>query len=429
MDALKIYRRVLIFLLILSIGGTLFYGYKLLENQVPNQLTLFVNEEEEFDFSLPANGELEDVSVFKNATNPTEEIIHFDFSKPISIKANTTGSYKLMVKLFGFIRLKEMEINVVDKIKATPIGKSIGIYVETDGIMVLGTGTVIGMDGVSYEPAMSLICSGDYILSVNGTNITTIGELSSIVQMLEGKEAILKIRRKEEMLEVKVNPVKAADGTYKLGIWTREDTQGIGTLTYIDENNNFGALGHGITDADTGILMKVKTGSIYEAQILDIIKGEAGEPGEMVGMIQLGKDKKIGEIFVNTEQGIYGNISEGRNNSRRNKKEYFSEPLEIALKQEIKIGKAQILCDLGDGEELYDIEIEKLQMNSNNINKSMVIRITDEELLKKTNGIVQGMSGSPIIQNGKLIGAVTHVFVQNPAKGYGIFIENMLEHN
>lgn len=467
MDSLKIYRRILIVLLIFSIGGTLFYAYKLLENQVPNQLTLFVNEEEELNFSLPANGEVEHMSVFKNETNVAEEKIHFDFSKPVSIKANRTGSYKLMVKLFGFIQLKEMEINVVERIKATPIGESIGIYVETDGIMVLGTGSVIGMDGASYEPALSLICSGDYILSANDITVTTIRELSSMIQTLQGKEVILKVRRKEEVLKIKVTPVKAADGTYKLGIWTREDTQGIGTLTYIDEKNGFGALGHGITDADTGILMEVKTGSIYEAQILDIVKGEAGKPGEVVGMIQLGNDKKLGEIFINTEQGIYGNISNGKNiksyrkninndgdwdstqnvssdgnknissneNMSNNKdindnkssnSQYFSKPMEIALKQEIKLGKAQIFCDLGEGVAIYEIEIEKLQMNSNNINKSMVIRITDEKLLKKTNGIVQGMSGSPIIQNGKLIGAVTHVFVQNPEKGYGIFIENML---
>ncbi len=422
MDALKLYRRILIFLLILSVGGTLFYCYKLMKDQFPNELTLFVNETEELDFGLPANGELENISVFKSETSQTEEKIHFDFREPVSIKADAKGSYKLMVKLFGFIQLKEMEINVVDHIKATPIGKTIGIYVETDGIMVLGTGTVTGMDGTSYEPAMTVIHSGDYILSVNGTNVSTIGELSRLVQKLDGKETVLGIRRKGELFEVKINPVKAADGTYKLGIWTREDTQGIGTLTYIDENNHFGALGHGITDADTGMLMEVKEGTIYDAQILDIIKGEAGEPGEMVGMIQLGKNRQIGDIEVNQEQGIYGNIRKADIGS------YFGEPLEIGLKQQIKTGKAQILCDLGDGEQLYDIEIEKLQMNSSNINKSMVIRIIDEDLLERTNGIVQGMSGSPIIQNNKLIGAVTHVFVQNPAKGYGIFIENMLEH-
>lgn len=422
MNRSKTYRRIIFILLILSIAGTLFYGYLLVESKVPDQLTLFVNEAEEINFAFPANGETEDVSVFQSGNEPADGAIHFDFSEPFLIKADATGSYKLMVKLFGFIHLKEMEINVVKPVKVMPVGKTIGIYVETDGVMVLGTGTVTGKDGVSYEPAANVIYSGDYILSVNGTSVASIGELSSLIQESGGKEAILEIRRKGENQEVSVMPVAALDGSYKLGIWTREDTQGIGTLTFIDENNHFGALGHGITDSDTGMLMEISGGSIYEAQILNIVKGEIGEPGEMVGMINLSGNNKLGTIAANQEQGIYGTLSDAKPES------YFEEPLEIGLKQEIQTGKAQILCNLGDGEKLYDIEIEKLQLNSNNINKSMVIRITDEELLAKTNGIVQGMSGSPIIQNNKVIGAVTHVFVQNPAKGYGIFIENMLEH-
>lgn len=418
----KTYRRIVFGLLILSIAGTLFYGYLLIESKVPDQLTLFVNEEEEINFAFPANGETEDVSVFQSGNEQVDGVIHFDFSEPFSIKADATGNYKLLVKMFGFIKLKEMEINVVEPVKAMPIGDTIGIYVETDGVMVLGTGSVSGKDGVSYEPAANVIYSGDYILSVNGTSVSTIGELSSQIQAVSGEEVVLGIRRKGEEQKVAIMPVEAVDGSFKLGIWTREDTQGIGTLTYIDENNHFGALGHGITDTDTGLLMEIAGGNIYKAQILNIVKGESGEPGEMIGMINLSQGNKVGEIENNQEQGIFGLVS------GEQQEEFYNEPLEIGLKQEIKVGQAQILCDLGDGKQLYDIEIEKLQINSNDINKSMVIRITDEELLAKTNGIVQGMSGSPIIQNNKLIGAVTHVFVQNPAKGYGIFIENMLEH-
>ena len=428
MGSMKTYRRIVWGLLVLSVIGTVVYGYFLLESSVPDQLMLMIDKTEEFDFAFPLTGEMKvidekenSVSVFQSGNEPISNgTIKFDFNEPFSIKANTAGNYKLLVKLFGFIQLKEMELQVVESVSVIPVGKTIGIYVETDGVMVLGTGEVTGKDGMNYKPAENVIYSGDYIMSVNGTQIETIGELSNQIQ--NGNEEVVKlgIRRKGEEQEVVISPVEALDGSYKLGIWARQDTQGIGTITFVDENGKFGALGHGITDSDTGILMEISEGSIYEAKILDIVKGEVGKPGEMMGMIQVSETTRLGEIQSNQEQGIFGNISENL--------ELESDAVQIGLKQEIEVGKAQILCNLGEGEKLYDIEIEKIQVNSRDVNKSMVIRITDEELLAKTNGIVQGMSGSPIIQNGKLIGAVTHVFVQNPAKGYGIFIETMLEH-
>ena len=427
MGSMKMYRKMVWGLLILSVVGTIIYGYFLLESRMPEQLTLFINETEDLNFSLPLvgefireSGEENSVSVFQSGNAPVQSgTIQFDFSEPFSIKADTAGNYKLLVKLFGFIKLKEMELHVVEPVSVVPVGKTIGIYVETDGVMVLGTGEVVGKDGLNYTPAENIIYSGDYIVSVNGTQVETIGELSNQIQSENEKQVKLGIRRKGIEQEVVISPVEAVDGSRKLGIWTRQDTQGIGTLTFVDDNGKFGALGHGITDSDTGILMEISDGSIYEAKILDIVKGEAGEPGEMMGMIQVSDTTRLGEIEKNEERGIYGTVSENV--------VLESGTMQIGLKQEIEVGKAQILCNLGEGERLYDIEIEKIQMNSQDVNKSMVIRITDEELLAKTNGIVQGMSGSPIIQNGKLIGAVTHVFVQNPAKGYGIFIENMLD--
>ena len=427
MGSMKMYRKMVWGLLILSVVGTIIYGYFLLESRMPEQLTLFINETEDLNFSLPLvgefireSGEENSVSVFQSGNAPVQSgTIQFDFNEPFSIKADTAGNYKLLVKLFGFIKLKEMELHVVEPVSVVPVGKTIGIYVETDGVMVLGTGEVVGKDGLNYTPAENIIYSGDYIVSVNGTQVETIGELSNQIQSENEKQVKLGIRRKGIEQEVVISPVEAVDGSRKLGIWTRQDTQGIGTLTFVDDNGKFGALGHGITDSDTGILMEISDGSIYEAKILDIVKGEAGEPGEMIGMIQVSDTTRLGEIEKNEERGIYGTVSENV--------VLESGTMQIGLKQEIEVGKAQILCNLGEGERLYDIEIEKIQMNSQDVNKSMVIRITDEELLAKTNGIVQGMSGSPIIQNGKLIGAVTHVFVQNPAKGYGIFIENMLD--
>ena len=427
MGSMKMYRKMVWGLLILSVVGTIAYGYFLIESRMPEQLTLFINETEDLNFSLPLvgefireSGEENSVSVFQSGNEPiSSDMIQFNFNEPFSIKADATGNYKLLVKLFGFIRLKEMELHVVEPVSVVPVGKTIGIYVETDGVMVLGTGEVTGKDGMNYEPAENVIYSGDYIVSVNGMQVETIGELSNQIQSENEKQVKLGIRRKGIEQEVVISPVEAVDGSRKLGIWARQDTQGIGTLTFVDKNGRFGALGHGITDSDTGMLMEISDGSIYEAKILDIVKGEAGEPGEMMGMIQVSEVTRLGKIERNQEQGIFGAVSENM--------ELESDIMQIGLKQEIEVGKAQILCNLGEGAKLYDIEIDKIQMNSSDVNKSMVIRITDEDLLKKTNGIVQGMSGSPIIQNGKLIGAVTHVFVQNPAKGYGIFIENMLE--
>lgn len=427
MGSMKAYRRIVWGLLVLSIIGTMVYGYFLLENRVPDQLMLRIDRKEEFDFAFPLTGEIDvsnekenSVSVFQSGNEPISgNRIKFNFNTPFSIKAETAGKYKLFVKLFGFIQLKEMEIQVVEPVAVFPAGKTVGIYVETDGIMVLGTGEVTGKDGLSYEPAENVVYTGDYIVSVNGTKVKTIEELSSQLQT-RAKEAVrLGIRRKGEEQEVLISAVEAVDGSYKLGIWTRQDTQGIGTITFVDENGKFGALGHGITDSDTGLPVEISEGTIYEATILDIVKGEVGKPGEMVGMIRVSDTTKLGKIERNGEEGIFGTALK--------KKGLETDAMPIGFKQEIEEGKAQIICNLGEGERFYDIEIEKIQLNSPNVNKSMVIRITDEELLATTNGIVQGMSGSPIIQNGKLIGAVTHVFVQNPAKGYGIFIENMLE--
>ncbi len=427
MGSMKSYRRIVLGLLILSVIGTIVYGYILFESNVPDQLMLFIDETEEFDFAFPLVGEMhisneneDSVSVFQSGNQPvSNDIIQFNFNEPFSIKADVAGNYKLLVKLFGFIELKEMELHVVEPVTVIPVGKTVGIYVETDGVMVLGTGEVTGKDGMNYTPAENIIYSGDYIMAVNGISVETIGELSSQIQNASSEQVRLRIRRKGEEQEVMLSPIESVDGSLKLGIWARQDTQGIGTLTYVDKEGKFGALGHGITDSDTGMLMEISEGSIYEARILDIVKSEVGEPGEMMGMIQVSDSTRLGEIEANLEQGIFGIVSENL--------ELEPAAIPIGLKQEIEIGEAQILCGFGESSKLYDIEIEKIQINSNDVNKGMVIRITDEELLAKTNGIVQGMSGSPIIQNGKLIGAVTHVFVNDPTKGYGIFIENMLE--
>jgi stage IV sporulation protein B len=311
-------------------------------------------------------------------------------------------------------------LDVIETSELIPCGNPIGIYVETDGILVLGSGRITGEDGLNYEPISNKLKSGDYILKVNGKEMSKKKELIDEIQNSNGKDVDLLIRRNEEEFTVQITPVKTASGNYKIGAWIRDNTQGIGTLTFVSPDGQFGALGHGITDIDTGLLMDVKDGSIYTAEIMSIIKGKEGEPGELIGMIRQSDKFKIGSIKENTYQGIFGTIGNEFDDN------LSTEPLEIGLKQEVVKGKAKIRCTIEDKVSDYDIEIESVDMSNSNHSKGIVIRITDERLLDLTGGIVQGMSGSPIIQNNKIIGAVTHVFIQDSTKGYGTFIENMV---
>lgn len=417
MDRTIRYRKWLIVALIVNLAAIGFLYYKKIDNQIPNRLLVFEDRAVEFDYNLPISGELgeKDVKVFNSQKN-------FSFREPIRLQPKEQGSYRVNLKLFGLIHWKDMEIQVIKQEKLIPGGIPIGIYVKTDGLLVLGTGQVAGADGLNYEPALNIVKTGDYIETVNGEKTTETADFKKMVEASGGKEITLGIRRDGARTQVKIKPVKGVEEEYKLGVWVRQDTQGIGTLTYYTEDGEFGALGHGITDSDTGELIEIDSGNIYRANIINIIKGKQGQPGELVGYINHGNSSLLGELEKNTICGIFGNHAEIE------EKESYNEPMEIALKQEVKVGKASILCQVEGELKEYDIQIEKLRYNMENANKGMVIRVTDPELLEKTNGIVQGMSGSPILQNGKLIGAVTHVLVQDSSKGYGIFIENMIEH-
>ncbi len=410
----KKYRTGLFALLTLNLFAMAFLYYRQMDNQLPNQLFVFENGELDFNCHFPIMGKLKEKeqAVFGGQKS-------FDFRSPIHMQLKKTGSFQISLKLFGFITWKNMNIEVVEREKLIPGGEPIGIYVKTDGLLVLGTGKIAGEDGFYYEPALNIINTGDYIESLDGKMINTISDLTQEIQQIKNEEITVGIRRKGEQIQVKLKPVKGNDDKYHLGIWIREDTQGIGTLTYCTEEGSFAALGHGITDADTGELLEIKDGKIYQTSIINVIKGQAGEPGELIGYINRTPSSCVGTVDDNTICGIFGESSDF------SKETMQKEPLELAFKQEITTGKAYILCEAEGELEKYEIEIEKLQYNLKNTNKDMVIRITDPRLLEKTNGIVQGMSGSPIIQNGKIVGAVTHVLVQNSAKGYGIFIENM----
>ncbi len=417
------YRRLLVYLFIINMICITGYLYYYIEKHIPNEIKILVGTQETFDFNMPvkANIETDNVGVISadDLRVPANQI-NIDLNQPFTLQSSQTGRYNISLKLFGLFDFKNISLDVIDTSELIPCGTPIGIYVETDGILVLGSGRITGQDGLNYEPIASKLKSGDYILKINGKVLNKKSELIDEIQKSNGKPVNLLIRRDSEQITVQISPVKTSSGSYKIGAWIRDNTQGIGTLTFISPDGQFGALGHGITDIDTNLLMDVKAGSIYSAEIMSIIKGKEGEPGELIGMIRQSDRYRLGKITHNTFQGIYGKINSSYTVITD------AEPMEIGLKQEVKKGKATIRCTIEDKVTDYEIEIESFDISNSNHSKGIVLRITDPRLLNLTGGIVQGMSGSPIIQNNKIIGAVTHVFIQDSTKGYGTFIENMV---
>lgn len=338
----------------------------------------------------------------------------------VQIYAGKTGTYQLGVRLFGFWKLDDITLEVVDQEYLVPGGMPVGIYLKSDGVMVIGTADVSDINGLTVNPAEGKIEPGDYILAVNGKNVSGKEELLQFIAENGGKDDILTIRRNESVSQVKLTPVNTAPGEYRLGLWVRSDLQGIGTLTYMDQKGNFGALGHGISDIDTGEVVNSCDGTLYAAQIHGVTKSTFGKPGCLSGSIRYEEDLEYGKIVKNTSQGIFGKISENY------QKEYQQEAVPVAGKQQVHTGTAYIRSWLSGKQEDYEVQITNLNMSDHNQNKGLVLEVTDPRLLELTGGIVQGMSGSPILQDGKFVGAVTHVFVQDSTKGYGIFIEDML---
>lgn len=393
--------------------------YLMIGDCIPDDIMLINGVEEKYEFNIP-------VKMCMNSGNDSIIIDEDNNSqKELTLIGDKLGNYEATISLFGIINLKDVNIKVIDPIYLYPVGKCSGIYVKTDGVMVLGTGMIRCSKATeNYEidsPAKNIIKSGDYVMAVNGKAVNSYDEIITQVHNASDDKIILSIRRDKELIDVAIKRVLDCDGNYKLGIWMRENLQGIGTITYLDEKGEFGALGHGICDSSNSLLMEIEEGQIYEPYIKNIVKGRKNNPGELYGIINYSEENYIGEIYSNNECGIFGQINE-------DKKEYFTNELElcpIKLKNEVKKGDAQIICCVDGERKKYNIYIEDIDLN-NKENRNMIIKITDEELLEETNGIVQGMSGSPIIQDGKIVGAVTHVFVKDPTKGYGIFIEEMI---
>lgn len=373
----------------------------------------------------------ENIIIFKG------EDINIDTLWGINIKSNTTlietssnintgefdkaGQETLTVSLFDKINLKTIDVSVLEDVEVIPNGEIVGIKLYTSGVLVVGTSSIEGIDGQIYKPFEGTgILEGDSIIEVNGNIINNTFELVKNISKSNGQEIEIKFVRNGEEKTCKITPVKNKQEEYKIGLWVRDSAGGVGTVTfYNEETKSFAALGHAITDIDTGEIINTSSGEIDDVNIVSIVKGEKEEPGKVQGTIINGST--IGNIYKNCGFGIYGTV-ENLNNLDIN----YNRRVKVASRQEIELGKATFLSGIDGQVKEYELEIEKIYLNNNEDNKSMLIKITDEELLEKTGGIIQGMSGSPIIQNGKFIGAITHVFVKEPQVGYAVFGDMML---
>ena len=391
--------------ILLSICVGIAGGYHLIEQRIPSVMHLY---EEDVKEVLSGTGK---------RIEPGK--LSLDFPGDVQVSKSSDG-YTAVCHLFGMIPVKPMNLQVITRLELIPGGIPVGIYVQTDGIFVIGTGQIETPDGMLESPGKNIIKTGDYIVSFQGTPIERKQQLIDRLKAFQEKELVLGIRRNQELIEVVVEPVFLEDGAH-IGVWVRDDTQGVGTLTYLTADGKFAALGHGISDTDSELLMEVSKGKLYDCEIFAITKGEKGKTGKLSGKIVYNKKNLYGDVEGNLNGGIYGSANSHLLSTVQNR------ALPSALKQEIKEGDAVILSSVGGSVEEYQVQITRIFRGEKDINKGMEILVTDDRLLSLTGGIVQGMSGSPIIQDGKFIGAVTHVFVNDPQKGYGIFIEDMLE--
>ncbi len=399
-----------IFKLLLVFFLLVIYMYTLVWQNLPNELVVFEGEKIEFK------------TIFGISVNSNQETIETSSNTSEGI-TNEAGKKTLEVSLFDKLLTKDVEVDVLPKTTVIPVGNIAGVKLYTSGVLVVGMSEIEGIDNKKYKPYENTgIAEGDRITKIDETYISSTNELINIVNKSNGESIKITYIHEEESKECSIEPIQTSSDEYKLGLWVRDSAAGVGTVTFYEPSTKtFGALGHGITDIDTGELINIASGEFITTRILNITKGESGNPGKIQGTIE--NQKNIGKINKNSKFGIYGKVENLSSLEIDTSKE-----MDVATRDEIQLGKATILCSLDNKSvQEYEIEIEKIYKENNYDNKSMQIKVTDERLLGKTGGIIQGMSGSPIIQNGKFVGAVTHVLVNNPQEGYGVFGDIMLK--
>lgn len=345
-----------------------------------------------------------------------------DTEKNLIFLSQKAGFYDLKVNIYNGIPLKRIKVNVIPNSKLYVGGDLIGVKLNTSGVIVVGFGSIM-QNGETYSsPANAAgIRKGDIVKQINNVQINKASEVREVLTSLDKSDVTIKVLRDDKTMQFTLTPIFSdKDKGYKIGLWVRDNVAGIGTLSFVTEDKTmFAALGHAITDTSTDITVPVKNGELLSANAVNIIKSEKDKPGEICGVFS-DTDNVLGYVTHNDEYGLYGKCSESISVD-----ENMLYP--IALQEEIVEGPALMICMIDDEKKEYEVNVKKVNYQTKKDSKSMLIEITDEALLAKTGGIVQGMSGSPIIQNGKVIGALTHVLVSEPNYGYAIFIEWMAE--
>ncbi|MFC4324040.1 SpoIVB peptidase [Litchfieldia salsa] len=383
--------------------------------EIPKQLTLFEGQEYSFETSLPVSANIQGTEVEAFSSTKSNDTL--------SIDAKESGEGYMMLEMAG-IPIKKVDVNVLSDFKVIPGGQSIGVKLNTLGVLVVGHHQIDTAEGKQSPGEIAGVEVGDIIKEINGKKIEKMSDVTPFVQESgkTGKPLDLVIAREREEIKTKLIPMKDKnDHAYRIGLYIRDSAAGIGTMTFFHPNSKkYGALGHVISDMDTKKPIVVQDGQIVRSTVTSIHKGSNGEPGEKLARFSADKEV-IGNITRNSPFGIFGELSKQVDNGIMDK------AIPITLSHQVKEGPAKILTVVeNDKVEEFDVEVVSSVPQKFPATKGMVVKITDERLLSKTGGIVQGMSGSPIIQDGKLIGAVTHVFVNDPTSGYGVHIEWML---
>jgi stage IV sporulation protein B len=395
---------------------------------LPSHFHLIEGKQENLNTKLPFSVQIDlqqsgDLRI--NGTPLTNEGLQVDLAEKLALKASAVGKYNLDFKLFGVIPIKSMVVDVSPERKVIPGGHSIGVMLQSDGIMVVKSSHVVDANGNKKYPAKKAgLEIGDKLLMVNGISIKNKYHLAKLIQEFGEKNEKLEFKIKKQSGKVifkVVDPIINQNGEYMIGIYVDDGAAGVGTISFYDpQYKSYGALGHMITEANTRLQIDIASGKIVKAYVSDINRGEAGLPGAKLGTF-FKQEGLIGDIKKNNRFGIYGNLFNGINNP------YFDKAISVASPLEVEPGPAKIYTVIAGGEiRPFDIEINKVKRQYKPAEKGLIIEITDDELLKKTGGIVQGMSGSPIVKNNKLVGVITHVFVNDSTKGYGIFAQWML---
>lgn len=399
-----------LFQVILILALLIILAYVTTITSIPNSIILFQNQE----LNLQTIAGITIEETIPVGVEPLGD------SKASTPQSQTSKTYNLSI--LGF-NLKTIKADIIQERKVIPLGNLIGLKLYTQGVLVVGMSQIEGEDKKVYKPYEEAgIEQGDSIIKINGEEIENTEELLSCVSKCKGNTISITYLKNGEEVHKTITPVKTSKNTYKLGLWVRDAAAGVGTLTFYDmKTNSVASLGHSIQDVDTGELVDISSGEFVTAEILNVQKGEKEKPGRIEGSIDEGID--LGKIYSNTNFGVYGYVE---NKNKINIDE--TKAINVALRNEIKEEEATIICTLEDGkQEEYAVKIQKIFKNNNENNKSMIVKITDKRLLEKTGGIIQGMSGSPIIQNGKLIGALTHVLISDPTTGYGVFADLMIK--